>query len=890
MSTGFKRTFRLDRTSRTQLRESIDDEFSHHFELVVDELTSAGWTQENARAEAMRQFGDMDETRAYCEEMQTRRGRDERRRKMMSFEEVTQDLRYALRSVRKSRGYATIVVLTLAFGIAANTTMFSVMNPYLFRSLPYGQPEQLVHVNQVNPTTGWDMDRFSYPQYVDWTVRSEALSDVAAYVYGAANVTDREGPEQVQFARVTANLFDVLDAAPAMGRTFAADEGGPGGAPVVVLSDGIWQRRYAADPATIGRAITIDGVQHTVIGVMPPAFNFPFGGIRMWVPTRDDVTSNRQSNQYALVGRLQPGWTSERAHAELSSIQSELAAEFPDTDAHMSGVTVKPLREALNFAWDQLSVLFFVLLGAVAFVLLIACANVASLTLARGASRVREVSVRAAMGAARGRIVRQLLMESLVLAAAGGVLGVGLAYWTTGLIDPLIPEDLFKIGGITIDGTVLSFTVLVTLATPLAFGLVPALRASRADLTVGLKEASKGSGGVDASRGRRLLVVTQVAMAVVLITGAGLMLRSFASVQSIDLGFDSNRVVTAEIVLGSAEYPTGEERRTFMAEAVAAALRVPGTTDASAVRWLPLNHETMSRQYATAEGLGRPADEWPLATSNFIYPGYFATMGIDLLEGREFTTLDDVDGQGVVIVNDVLAAQQWPGENAVGQSITVGGPDDGVVLSVVGVVSGVQHEDLNPRSGISQLYRPALQTASGRFFLLSRTSSDPSSLIPGLRGALLAVAPNLPPTIRPMDDVVAENQLQWSLSSVFLGIFGAGALLLAALGIYGLIAYSVSQRQREIGVRIALGATAREIRREIVGDGMRLTGIGLVLGLVVALGFGQLVSSILYGVSATDPLTIVVVFAIFLSVAGAASLLPAARASATDPIVALRSE
>lgn len=890
MSSGFKRTFRLDRTSQAHVREAIDDELAHHIELAVDELIAGGWSEEEARREAARQFGDLNETRAYCEDMQSRRGRDERRRKMMSFDEVKQDLRYAVRSIRKSPGYAILVVLTLAFGIAANTTMFSVMNPYLFRDLPFGDPEELIHVNQVNPTTGWDMDRFSWAQYLDWTSRSDAFTGVAAYVYGAANVTDREGPEQIQFSRVSANLFDVLDSPAALGRTFAANEQGPGAEPVVVLSDGLWQRRYSGDPATVGRAITIDGVQHTVIGVMPPAFNFPFGGIRMWVPTRDDATSNRRSNQYSLVGRLRPGWTSENAHAELSTIQTELAATFPETDARMSGVTVRPLREALNFAWDQLSVLFYALLGAVGFVLLIACANVASLTLARGASRVREVSVRAAMGAARGRIVRQLLMESVVLAVAGGVLGTGLAWWLTGLIDPLIPEDLFKIGGISIDGAVLGFSLLVTLTTPLAFGLVPALRASRTDLTGGLKEASKGSGGVASSRGRRLLVVTQVALAVVLITGAGLMLRSFASVQSLDLGFDADRVVTTEIVLGAAEYPTADEQRAFMTEAVAAARGVPGTTSASAVRWLPLNHETISRQYATTEAVGLPAEEWPLATANIIYPGYFETMGIDLLDGRDFSTVDDPNGQPVAIVNDVLAARHWPGESAVGQSLTVGGPENGTVVSVIGVVRGVQHEDLNPRAGQLQLYLPALQSMGRRFFVLSRTESEPGTLIPGIRSALLAIAPELPLTLRPMDDVVAENQLQWSLTSMFLGIFGAGALLLAALGIYGLIAYSVSQRQREIGVRIALGATSREIRSGVVGDGVRLTAIGLVVGLAIALGVGQLISSVLYGVEATDPITIAAVFAIFLGVAAVASFVPAARASSTDPIVVLRSE
>jgi predicted permease len=493
---GFKRVFRLDRSSGDDTHRAVDDELQHHMELAMAELVDAGWEPTEAHREALRQFGDMDETRAYCEQMQARRGREERRRDMMSFDEIRQDVTYALRSVRKAPGYAGLVILTLAFGIAANTTIFSVMNPYLFRPLPFGDAEQLVQVNQVNPTTGWDMDRFSYPQYADWKERSRAFEDVAAYTYGSANVTDAEGPEQVQYSRLTPNMFDVLDAQPSLGRTFRPEEGGPGAEPVVVMAHGLWERRYASDPAVVGRAITLDGVQHTVIGVMPPTFNFPFGSVKLWLTTRDDYSADRGSLPYQLIGRLNDAWTAERARTELEGIQAELAAQYPQEDGRMSGVSVKPVREALNFAWDIINALFYVLLGAVGFVLLIACANVASLTLARGSSRLREVSVRAAMGARRGRIIRQLLTESLVLAIAGGVLGIAMSYGIAGLINPVIPEDLFKIGAVSIDRTVLIFSLAVTLATPIAFGLVPALSASRVDLTLGLKEGSKGSGGL----------------------------------------------------------------------------------------------------------------------------------------------------------------------------------------------------------------------------------------------------------------------------------------------------------------------------------------------------------------------------------------------------------
>lgn len=889
MTYDFKRTFRLDRASRADASALVADELEHHIDLCVDELMDAGWSEHEARREAHRQFGDLRETQSYCEDMQTRRGREEGR--MMSLDEMLQDLKYALRSIRKAPGYAGLVIVTLAFGIAANTTIFSVMNPYLFRPLPFGDADQLVQVNQVNPITGWDMDRFSYPQYVDWKEWTRAFEEVAAYSYGSANITDQEGPEQIQFSYLTANMFDVLDAPATMGRTFRPEEGLPGGDPVVVMSYGLWQRRYAADPDILGRAITMDGVQRTVIGIMPADFNFPFGGVKLWIPVQEDAASgNRASTRYQLIGRMNDGWTGERTKAELTQIQSELSVMYPDTDGKMSGVSVKPLREALNFAWDIVSVLFVVLLGAVAFVLLIACVNVASLTLARGSGRAREVAVRAAMGASRGRIVRQFLTESLVLSVIAGTLGIAFSYWIASLLNPVIPEDLFKVGVISIDQTVLGFSLLVTLLTPLAFGLAPALSASKVNLTAGLKEGSKGSGGLSASRGRQMLVVTQVALAVVLTTGAGLMLRSFASVQGLDLGFDADRVATTEIILSADQYPSAVERRAFMAQAVDVASRAPGVTAASASLWLPLNHETISEQVAPASLAGSPADEWPLAVQNNVYPGYFETMGIELTAGRDFASMDGDDGQSVVVVNETLASRFWPGDDAIGQSLLVGDPADPETLSVIGVVRDVRHSDLDASEVGPQLYRSALQSNFRRFFVLTRTSDDPASVIPGVRNAINSVVPDLPLTIRPMMDVVAENQLQWSLSSLFLGVFGVGALLLATLGIYGLVSFSVSQRKRELGVRIALGATRAEIRKNVVGDGLKLTAIGLAIGMATSMGLGQLISSVLYDVSPFDPVTLGAVLVLFLTVAAVASFIPAVRASRTDPIEALRSE
>jgi len=885
----FKRAFRLRRPLQEDAEASVDEELAFHLSEVEEELARTGWDPADARAEALRRFGNVDETRAYCARMQTRRDREGKT--AMWIEELRQDVRYAMRTLRGAPGYSAIVVLTLAFGIAANTTIFSVMNPYLLRPLPYGDPDALVQVNQVNPVTGWDMDRFSYPQYEDWKQRSRAFRDLAAYGYGSANVTGPEGPEKIAYARVTPNLFlDVLQAAPLLGRGFVKEEGNPGGERVVMLAEALWRRRYGADPGLVGRPIALDGVQHTVVGVMPARFNFPFGSAKMWVPIREDATASRDRNPYQLVGRLADGWTADRARAELTGIQSELGTRYPDTDGRMSGVTVRPLREALNFAWDVLNVSFRILLGAVGFVLMLACVNVAGLTLARGTGRRREIAVRVSLGAARGRMVRQLMTESLALAVVGGSLGVGLAVVATRAIGPILPEDLYRSGEINVDHTVLLFSAAVTLLTALAFGVAPAVSGSRVSLTSSLKDGSRGSGGVTPSKTRGVLVVAQVALAVVLITGAGLMLRSLAGASRMELGFDPAGVVVTEVSLPAEEYPTAAERVAFVERSVAALGGSPGVVTASAAAWLPLNHETLTFQVSPSDGAGTPGSEWPLAVLNDVSPGYFATLDVELQEGRDFSALDGPESGPVVIVNRTLADRFWPG-GAVGQTLLAGDdPRDPAEYTVIGVVADVRHREIASAAIGPQMYRSALQGRGLRYFLLARTSGDAAAAVPSVRGTLREIEPDLPADVRPMSYVVRENLLQWSLSGGFLAVFGAGALLLAALGIYGLVAFAVSQRTRELGVRIALGATRARIRRDVVADGLRPTTIGLLVGVLAALALGRLAASALYGISPFDPVTLVSVFLLFLTIAALASYLPARRASRTDPMGALRAE
>ncbi len=792
----------------------------------------------------------------------------------------------ALRSLRSHPSYALVVVATLALGIAANSLIFSFMNPYLIRELPFGHPDQLVQLGQVDPIHGWDGARFSLPQFEDWKERTRAFDALAAYYYGVKNVTGHEGPEQVMTGYLTANMFDVLEVEAALGRTFAPGEDGPGGADVVVLRHGLWQRRYGGDPGIVGQTILLDGIAHTVIGVMPPDFNFPFGGVRMWTPVREDPATEARDRDYFIpVGRLKASFSRERTQAELESIQSEFGELYPNADGQFKGVNVQPLRAALNFGYDIMVAVFTVLLVAVGFVLLIACVNVASLTMARSSARSRDVAVRAALGAGRGRLVRQLLTESFVLALAGGALGIAIAHSGVRYLGPLIPEDIFRIGEFTLDRTVLMYSVAITLATPVIFGLFPALGISRSSLVGALKPGARGS--ADSLKVRRALVIAEVAMAIVLIGGTGLMLRSFVELQKVDIGFDGNRVLTVLVTTPESDYPTQADSQNLFDRATAELRGIPGIEHVGLVQPLPMNHAIWSLQFSPPDQAPAAAEDWPVAHQFNASTDYFRAMRISLLAGRTFTDNDREDAPRVVIVSKSTAENTWPGQSPVGETLLVGGPKESVSAMVVGVVADVKHEGFDTTTS-AQIYRPLLQRPlTGRYFVLSLSGSA-SAVAGPVREAFTRVDANLPLSIRPLSEIVAENTLQWSIGSLFLGVFGALALLLASLGIYGVIAYSVAQRRREIGIRMALGATGREIRSVIVGEGLRLTALGTAIGLVLALVVARLMSAVLFGVSPFDPVTFAAVAGIFAVTAVVASVLPASEAARTNPVVVLR--
>jgi predicted permease len=884
-----RRSFRLPFRGGSDARRAVDEELDLHLALCVEELVAEGWNPEEARTEARRRFGDLAETRRYCTDLSRQRERGARR--AMRLEELRQDLRYAWRTLGKNRGFAAVVIVTLALGIAANTTIFSLMNPYLFRALPYGNADELVQVGQVDPVEGWDGVRFSLPMFHDWVERTRSFDDAGFYRYSTRNVTGPEGPERILASALSANMFEVLDAEPALGRTFLDEEGGPGGEDVLVMSHGLWQRRYAGDPGVLGRTVMLDGVAFIVVGVMKRDFNFPFGEVKMWIPERADPAGmDRDYLSWIMVGRLADGTSGERARQELLAIQRELSEVYPNAEGRFAGVSVKPIRAALNFAWDVMRVSFLVLLGAVSFVLLIACVNVASLTLARASTRTREVAVRAAIGASRGRIVRQMFTESLLMAALGGSLGVALAFGATRLVGPAVPEGLFRVGDVDVDGTVLLFTVVVTLLTPIVFGLAPALAATRSDLAATLKEGSHGGGESRTSlRGRRGLVVLEVVMAMVLISGTGLMVRSFMEVQRVDLGFHSERLLTVEVTVPESDYPSVEEQAAYFERAVREASALPGVEGVGTVYPLPLNHENMPTRVALPAKQPATPEEWPSVLYGRVGPGYFESMGIPVVSGRGFETADAPEGERVVVVSRSLAEAQWQQESPLGKTVLYGDPRDPREAVVVGVVGDIQHDGVSTNLR-PHLYRSLSQAPVRRRFLTIHTAGDPAALAPQVREALTRIDPNLPLDIRPMGEVVMENTFQWSIGSAFLGVFGLVALLLAALGIYGVISYSVARRQREIGLRMALGASGPQIRGVIVGEGLKLTGLGLGIGLVLAVAVGQVMASLLFGVSPLDPVTLGGALAVFLLVSLLSSLVPALRAARVDPLGVLKAE
>jgi putative ABC transport system permease protein len=811
------------------------------------------------------------------------------------------DLRYAARMLWRTPGVSLIAVLTLALGIGANTAIFSVVNAVLLRPLPYAHPDRLVLMWEYT-TRLPDLDRMfvSYPDYLDWRDQNQSFEHLAVFRDGGANLTGGDGPERIQVGEASASIFPILGVPPLVGRGFLPEEDRPGAGLTAVISYGLWQRRFGGDEGLVGQAITLDGEAYTVVGVMPQGFHFPeqTPPIDVWVPVGLNAASRgftSRGNHPGLLalGLLKPGVTFEQARGDMARVMRSISEQHPgpagDTVVRMTTLTeeiVGDVRPAL-----------LVLLGGIGFVLLIACVNVANLLLARALGRQREIAIRAALGASRARVIRQLLTESAMLAIVGGVAGLAIAVWGVDFLIAVSPESIPRLAETSVDGTVLAFTAAVSLLTGLAFGLVPALQVSRPDLNEALKEGSRGAtDGVRRNRVRTALVVTELALALVLLVGAGLMVRSFARLLDVDPGFNPEGVLAATIPLPSAKYPEDPQQVAFFERVRDRVRALPGVVAAGAVSNPPISGGAWQTNYAV-EGREEPDEGAVLFTDVVVAsPDYFRVMEIPVRAGRDFSDRDRADGLKVALIDETMARTIFAGEDPIGKRIGIDHDDDGnrIWREIVGVVGHVKHYGLDKASR-SQVYVPHAQIPLSDMTLVVRTAGDPAALAPALRAEVLAVDADQPLSyLGPMREVVADSLAQRRFSMALLGIFALVALVLSAVGIYGVMAYAVTQRTHEIGIRMALGAGRGDVIRMVVRHGMALALAGVAAGAGMALVMSRLISgqsaSLLFEVSPTDPPTFIGVALLLAAVAFLACYLPARRAARVDPMIALRYE
>ncbi|HYV31984.1 MAG TPA: ABC transporter permease [Candidatus Binatia bacterium] len=811
---------------------------------------------------------------------------------------LIQDLRYGLRMLVKNPGFTAVTVATLALGIGANTTIFSVMNDTLLRPLPFPDPDRLVLVwetfgkgpdnwNIVSAPNVWDFERQSH------SFDGMAIFDSAGRGYNLSATGTKQEPEQVSGLRVSAGFFPVLGVKPFLGRTFLPEEETLGRDHEVVLSYGLWRRRYGGDVALVGRTIKIDGEDFTVVGVMPREFRWQFwsGPRQLWVPVGYTKTDyHRDENSFIAFARLKPGVTVAQARAEMATIASRLVQQYPVEDAGM-GATVMPMS---GFGLSNLRTALLTLLAAVGFVLLIACVNVANLLLARSASRQKEFAVRRALGASASRMARQLVTESLLLALLGGLVGLLLTVWSTALLFHVFRLDamhlpLREIDALRIDSRVFGFVLLVSGLTGILFGVVPAFSASRGDVNEPLKEGGRGSTQGRGNRLRHGLVASEVALALVVLCGAGLMIESMARLLGVDPGLDPKNVLTMQMSVPQEDIYTGPPGLPRFCQDVEEHVgAIPGVVSVGAVAHLPF--EGNAGRGFQIEGQP-PADpgHLPGADYSVACPNYFRTMGIPILKGREFTHQDTLNSAGVIVINESMARYFWPKDDPIGRAIRLGG-SNGPRLSVVGVVGDVHHLGLDVPMR-RQFFRPYTQAGWPVMSVVAHTKSAPATFTAPIKKALAGVLPDRPvSSVETMEEIVHDSTGSRRFPMLLLATFAALALVLAAVGIIGVVSYSVEQRTHEIGIRVALGARSADVLRLVLGGSMRWVLAGLALGIAGSLGLTQLLRDLLYGVRPTDPLVLGAVSLLLTSVALVACYLPARRATKVDPMVALRYE
>ena len=870
---------------RKSVEREMEEELRFHLAMRAEENVRRGMARGEAERAALESFGQFGRIKEYC--------RDFKGGGLL--ETLIQDLKFGARTLLKSRGFALVAVLTLAVGIGANTAIFSVVEAVLLRALPYRDADRLVVLWENNLRRNRPHNVVNPGNLLDWREQASSFEGVAGFADQRFNLTGAGEPEEVAGQAATSNLFQVLGAQAALGRTLLpGDE--TAGQSVVVISHGLWQRSFGGARDVIGKTLMLDGEGATVVGVMPPDFKWfvkenSLSGkpADVWVALAlpEQLRVGRRGRYLSAVARMKPGVTVEQARGEMDTVAARLEAQYPEVDQGW-GASVVPLREQLA---GEIRPALLVILGAVGFVLLIACVNVANLLMARSAGRRKELSLRAALGAGRLRIVRQLLTESMLLAVVGGATGLLLAHWGVGALVALSPPNLLGEGQVGVNLTVLAFTLAVSLLTGVAFGVAPALEASRLNLSESLKESARGNVGVGrAGRVRAALVVAEVGLALVLLVGAGLMVRSFLRLQSVHPGFDASNLLTMRVMLPQTKYPEDGRKVEFFRRAAERLRALPGVQSASAVSALPFADLGAATSFTV---VGRPAppvgERWGtdvrVADEN-----YFRTMNIPVVAGRTFTEQEAVEDRKVAVVNEAMVRKYFPGEDPLGKRILVNMSTQPVPTEIVGVVGDARYDKLDGELRPMVYWTPP-QLTYPSMTLVVRTSGDPAALAPSAVREIQAVDREQPVSdVRTMESWVADSTARTRFGTLLLGAFACVALLLAAVGVYGVISYSVAQRRNEIGIRMALGARAGDVLRLVIGQGMRLVLLGVALGVVGALALTRLMSGLLYGVTANDPATFAANALLLAAVSLLACYVPARRATRVDPLTALRRE
>jgi len=886
---------RLAQLSIEPAHESeIVEELAQHLDDVYQSAMAQGLSEHEARQIALQQLADANSLPNELKRVQKPfreapvPGGTGRTNLLPDF---MQDLRYAIRLQRKNPGFTIVALIALALGIGANTAIFSVVNTVLLRPLPYKDPERLVMVWEDASKVGYPRDTPAAANFVDWRDQSTVFEGMAAIADESFNLTGAGDPERLEGRRVSANLFPLLGVDPQLGRTFTPAEDQPGSNRVVLMSYALWQRRFGGDNSIIGKPLNLNGETYTVVGVMPARFQFPSSDDDLWVPIAftAEEAANRNRHYLQVVGRLKPSAGLEQAQTEMTTIAARLQQQYPQSNADL-GAAVTSLHEHLV---GDIKPALLILLGAVGLVLLIACANVANLLLARAAVRQKEIAVRVALGARRWRLIRQFLTESVLLSTLGGIVGLGIAYGGLILLKAFIPENISQAREISMDLKVLGFTFLVSVLTGLIFGLAPALQAARFNQTETLKEGGRDSAtGSSGKRIRGLLVMSEVAVSLVLLIGAGLLINSFLRLRNLDPGFRADNLLTMKVVLPEPKYEEFERRTQFYNDLVQRIEGLAGVKSAAVTTNLPLYRQGNSIGISIEGRPAPPPGQENIVVTRIVSPKYFDTMSIPFLSGRQLTDHDINTSPRVVVISETMARRYWPNEDPVGKRIGAGRiqrPEDWI--QVIGVVKDVRQFELTaePRPQMYLSYRQA------GFFeprdLVVKTDVDPTSLAATVRKAVWEIDKDQPVSnIKTMEEILLDSIARQRFSMLLLAIFAAVALVLAAVGIYGVMSYSVAQRTHEIGIRMALGAQTGAVLKLAVSYGLKLVIAGIAIGLIAAFALTRVMSTLLFGVTATDPMTFTLISLLLVCVAALASYIPARRATKVNPIIALRYE